>query len=87
MISPTSRKGNDPERWNKFLETLDEKLQLGLLEYLRRVSSYHFEEEILYIEPSSQEDLEYLTKDTVFQQLELLAQDAIKIESVKIKKD
>jgi len=77
-------KGNNPELWDKLLAALDEKLQLGLLDHLRRVVAYQFEEGILLIEPGNPQDRQYLTKDSVLQQLELLAQDAVKIEKVKI---
>lgn len=82
----SSAKGNKPELWQKFLDALDEKLQLGLLDQLKKIASYHFEEDILYIQPGSAEQEEYLKKDPVFHQLELLAQDAIGIDKVKIKK-
>jgi len=72
--------------WLKFLDALDEKLQLGLLNYLQRIAAYHFEEDVLYIEPGSAEDSDYLSRDSVLQHLQLLAQDAIKVERVKIKK-
>ena len=85
-MSSSESKGNNPERWRKLLDTLDDKLQLGLLDHLRKVAAYHFEEDILYLEPASPEEEEYLKRDTVFHQLELLAQDAIKIDKVKIKK-
>ena len=78
-------KGNNPERWNKLLDCLDDKLQLGLLNQLRTVASYHFEEDILYIMCSSQEQYDYLKKDAFFQQLELLAQDTIEVDKVKVK--
>ncbi|MCB0309725.1 MAG: hypothetical protein KDD42_00740 [Bdellovibrionales bacterium] len=86
-MAPSSSKGNDPQRWEKLLTALDEKLQLGLLDYLSRVSSYHFEAETLYIEPSSQEDEEYLKRDTNLHQLELLAQDAVGIEKVRVRSE
>ena len=78
-------KGNEPERWEKLLAVLDEKLQLGLLDYLRRVAAYHFEEDILYIEPGSKADEEYFKREAAFQQLNLLAQDAVKVDKVKIR--
>jgi len=78
-------KGNEPERWEKLLAVLDEKLQLGLLDYLRRVAAYHFEEDILYIEPGSKSDEEYFKREAAFQQLNLLAQDAVKVDKVKIR--
>ena len=79
-------KGNDPARWQKLLDVLDDKLQLALLDRLRKVASYHFEEDIPYIEAASKEEDDHLRKDTVFHQLELFAQDAIKVDKVKIKK-
>lgn len=83
-MSPSSPKGNDPERWENLLRVLDEKLQLGLLDHLERVSSYHFENDTLFIQPGSTADLEYLSKPTFFQQLQLLAQDSVGIEKVKL---
>lgn len=85
-MNASSKRGNDPERWESLLAALDEKLQLGLLEHLKRVTSYHFEENILYIECGDLKDQSYLSKDPVLQQLKLLAEDSIKIESVKIRK-
>ena len=81
----TSAKGNDPQRWELLLSVLDEKLQLGLLDYVSRVTSYHFEDDTLFIEPGSEADMAYLKRDAVLRQLELFAQDACKIERVKIK--
>ncbi|MCO6430928.1 MAG: hypothetical protein J5J00_08710 [Deltaproteobacteria bacterium] len=81
-------KGNQPERWEKLLMALDEKLQLGLLDRLRRVTRYEFTKEsageALIIETASAEDEEYLSKEPFFHQLELLAQDAIGVERVQI---
>ncbi len=85
-MNVSSKKGNNPEKWEKLLETLDEKLQLGLLEHLRRVTAYHIEDDILYVEPGSEADEEYLKRDSTFQQLEVLAADAIQIDKVKLKK-
>ena len=78
-------KGNDPERWEKLLAVLDEKLQLGLLDHLEKVASYHFESDILYLEPCNEENLDYLTNSPNIQQLSLLAQDAISVTEVQIK--
>jgi hypothetical protein len=85
-MNASSKRGNDPERWEALLTALDDKLQLGLLEHLKRVNSYHFEESILYVECADVKDHAYLSKDAVLQQLRLLAEDSIKIEAVKIKK-
>lgn len=85
-MNVSSKKGNFPEKWEKLLEVLDDKLQLGLLEHLRRVTAYHIEEDVLYIEPGSPADEEYLKRDSTFQQLEVLAADAIQVDKVKLKK-
>jgi len=79
-------KGNNPELWDKLLAVLDDKLQLGLLEHMRRVATYHFEDDTLFLEPGNPEDCTYLSKETVFHHLQLLAQDAVKVEKIKIKK-
>jgi hypothetical protein len=76
--------GNKPELWKALLELLDDKLQLGLLDHLRRAQAYHFEAETLIIEPGTPEDLKYLSKDAVLQQLHIFAQDACQVEKVKI---
>lgn len=85
-MNDSNPKGNDPARWQKFLDALDDKLQLGLLDQMHKIKTYHFEGDLLYLEPLGEEEATYLTKQTVFHQLELLAQDAIKIDKVKIKK-
>jgi len=81
----SSQKGNRPELWERLLEVLDEKLQLGLLDHLRRVHSYHFEDDNLYIVPGSTLDEEYLRRDATFHQLQIFAQDIVKVDRVKIK--
>lgn len=78
-------KGNNPQAWEKLLNHLDDKLQLGLLDHMKRVAAYHIEDDILFIEPGSKSDEDYLKREGVFQQLNLLAQDAIKVERVKIR--
>lgn len=85
-MHPVSKKGNRPELWEKLLESLDEKLQLGLLDYLRRISSYHFEDDVLTIQTGSPEDADYLAKPAVLQHLELLAEDATGVRRVKVQK-
>lgn len=79
-------RGNDPPRWEKLLAALDEKLQLGLLDHLRRIPAYHFEEELLIIEPASDEEYVYWSRQTTMQQLELLARDAAAVEKIKLRK-
>ena len=71
----SSHKGNRPELWNKLLGILDEKLQFGLLDKLKRTASYHFENNILQIEPSNKDDYLYLVKPPVIQTLKLFVQD------------
>ena len=84
-MSDGNAKGNNPERWEKLLMALDEKLQLGLLDRLRRVKTYNFEDNILTIEPNSADDNEYLSKEPFFHQLEILAKDALGVDGVRIK--
>lgn len=78
-------KGNNPELWQRLLDSLDEKLQLNLLGHLQKISAYHFEDDVLFIDPGSPEEEEFFRRDSVFQQLQLLAQDAVKVDRVKIK--
>lgn len=85
-MAASSEKGNNAELWDKLLVELDEKLQLGLLDHLKRIASYHFEADVLYVEPGTPEDEKYLSKDSALQQLQLLAQVACKVDRVKIKK-
>lgn len=85
-MAASSEKGNNAELWGKLLAELDDKLQLGLLDHLKRIASYHFEADVLYVEPGTAEDEKYLTKDSALQQLQLLAQVACKVDRVKIKK-
>lgn len=85
-MGSSSSKGNNAELWDKLLTELDDKLQLGLLDHLKRIASYHFEDDVLYVEPGTAEDEKYLTRDSVLQQLELLAQVACKVDRVKIRK-
>ena len=85
-MNPSAKRGNNPDRWDLLLAALDEKLQLGLLDRLKRINSYHFEAEVLYIEPGDAKDQEYLMRESAVQQLKLLAEDSIKVENVKIKK-
>lgn len=80
-----SAKGNDPAKWEKLLADLDEKLQLGLLTRLRRVTSYHFEGDLLFIEPGSVDDENYLSKPATLQQLCVLAHDSLMVREVALK--
>ena len=84
-MGSNSSKGNNPERWQKLLDVLDEKLQLGLLDHMRKVESYHFEDNTLFISVASEDQLEYLSRPVVHQQLEVLAQDSAQVEKVQIK--
>jgi hypothetical protein len=83
-MSESKARGNCPELWEKLLTELDEKLQLGLLDRLRRVSSYHFETEILFIDPASIDDATYLNKGATLQQLTVFAEDAAQVREVRI---
>ncbi len=85
-MSNGGAKGNNPELWEKLLADLDEKLQLGLLDKLRRIQGYHFEGDVLFLEAGSDEDSAYLSKPATFQHLEVLAQDATGVRELRIKK-
>ncbi len=85
-MSSGSAKGNNPELWGKLLTDLDEKLQLGLLDKLRRIQGYHFEGDVLFIEAGSDDDETYLSKPATLQHLEVLAQDATGVRELRIKK-
>ena len=78
-------RGNNPKAWEKFLDTLDEKLQFGLLARIKNSTSYHFEESILYIEFNQQTDIDYLNKDAMKQQLQILAKDILGVEKVVVR--
>ena len=78
--------GNNPELWDKLLNFLDERLQLGLLDHLKHTRSYHFEDKILTLQPDDAQVYDYLSKAAVFQQLLLLAQEATGIEKLKIER-
>jgi hypothetical protein len=84
-MSDGAAKGNNPTLWEKFLADLDEKLQLGLLDRLRRITAYHFESDILFLEAANPDDDAYLRKGVNFTQLELLAQDSTKVREVRLR--
>lgn len=84
-MSQVAAKGNNPELWNKLLAELDEKLQLGLLDRMKRIKAYHFESGILFIEPGNPEDDGYLRKGGTLQHLELIAQDATGIRELHLR--
>ena len=77
--------GNNPKAWEKFIETLDERLQFGMLSRIKNSSSYHFEESTLYIEFNQQNDIDYLSKDAMKQQLHILAKDILGVEKVIVR--
>ncbi len=77
-------KGNNPELFSQLLSLVDEKLQLGLLDALKKIHSYHFEDETLFLKVEAAELLEYLKRDAVFQQLSIFAKDACQVERVKV---
>ena len=85
MGEDVSSKGNNPEKWEKLLTALDEKMQFGLLTHLQRVRAYHFENDTLFIEAATPEDEKYLGRDAVLQQLVVFAEDATGITAVKLK--
>jgi hypothetical protein len=84
-MSDTQTKGNDPQRWERLLEFLDDKLQFGVLDNLRKVSTYHFEDKVLYLEVENPEVERYFSKEPFLQQLTILCQ-VVDVESVKLRK-
>ena len=80
-----SAKGNNPVLWEKLVNELDEKLQLGLLDRVRRVKAYHFESDILFIEFANEDDEGYFKKGGSLQHLELIAQDATGVRELRIR--
>ena len=83
---PGKTQGNNPELWNALLALLDDRMQFGLLTHLRRCAGYHFEGDSLFLETATQADYDYLTRDTVSQQLSLLASDIDGAKKVVVKK-
>ncbi len=84
-MSERTEKGNNPSLWQKLLDELDEKLQLGLLDRLKRVKAYHFESDLLFIELGTEEDEAYFRKGGAFQHLELIAQDATGVRELRLR--
>ena len=84
-MEPSRARGNNPELWDRLLEVLDDKLQLGLLDKLRKVTSYHIEDSVLFIEAGTGDDETYLTKTAVSQQLTVFAGDSMGVKEVKVK--
>lgn len=78
------QRGNDSNSWNSILEVLDEKLQLGLLDHLKRITSYHFEDSTLTIEAGNQVDFAYLSRAEMFHQLEIFVKDRCKVDKILI---
>jgi len=83
-METSNSKGNCPDQWDKLLQILDDKLQLGLLDKLRRVNSYHLEEDTLFIEPMDHIDAQYFQKEPVMQQLSLFVEETFGSVEVKI---
>lgn len=84
-MTEETAKGNNPQLWDKLLAELDEKLQLGLLDKVKRVKAYHFESDILFLEAGTDEDDAYLRKGGTLQHLELIAQDATGIREIRLR--
>ena len=63
-------------RWEQLIDYLGEKLQLGLLEKLRRVNCYQFEGEVLTIEPNNTKDKEFFKQSIIKTQIEMYLQDS-----------
>ena len=83
MCADTS-KGNNPVLWQKLLDEIEDKLQLGLLDHLRRVTAYHFEDDLLIIAPSNDSDKEYFERPAILQTLKLFAEKTANVSRVRI---
>lgn len=83
-MHPSAKKGNNPEGWQKLLTLLDDRLQLGMMNHLERVASYHLEDNLLTIQPGDQLDFEYLSKDSVKLQLGIFAEEVFLVRELKI---
>ena len=80
-------KGNNPVLWARLLDEIEDKLQLGLLDHLRRVKAYHFEDDLLIIAPSTPQDREYFQKPAIQQTLKLFAEKVANIEKIRVDGD
>jgi len=83
-MSSESSKGNNPVLWEKLLNELEDKLQLGLLDRLRRVTAYHFEGDLLILKPGTDQDREYFQGKAINQTLRLFAEKVANVEKVRI---
>lgn len=75
----------ESQLWQALLHALDEKLQLGLLDHLKRSDSYAIEGDTLLITPANEKDEQYLRKEETINHLLLIAEDAIGIKAVTIR--
>lgn len=84
IVMCAESKGNNPVLWQKLLDEVEDKLQLGLLDHLRRVTAYHFEDDLLIIAAGTDQDREYFEKHTTIQTLKLFAEKVAGINRVRI---
>jgi hypothetical protein len=77
-------KGNNPETWQKLLDSLDDKMQFGLLNALRNCVTYHFEGETLFLE-SNKATTAYLTNQNNLNMLKVYAGSTAGIKNIQIK--
>ena len=73
------------QRLEALLDALDEKLQLGLLDHLKRSNSYSIEDDTLFVTPANETDEQYLRKHETIHHLLLIAEDSIGIKAVIIR--
>lgn len=71
--------------WQSLLAALDEKLQLGLLNHLKRCDSYDIDHDTLFITPANEADEEYLQREETVQHLLLIAEDSIGSKAIVIR--
>lgn len=72
-------------KWESLLVTLDERLQLGLLNKLEALNGHYLEGNTIILETNNNLDYEYLSKPQVKQQIELFLRETFdSVEDVQV---
>lgn len=72
------------ELWDKLLRILEEKLQYGMVEQTRSVTSVNLEGAQLILTVNSNEALQFFQAETNQQRLIIMARPMIRLESIKV---
>ena len=70
--------------WQKLLDSLDDKMQFGLLNALRATTTYHFEGDSLYLEANKATSA-YLANHNNLNMLKIYATSAVAVKNISIK--